>query len=174
MLFFSCSHPFAPSLPLFSFSPSLWLLLWFGTGTDTAAGDHLDNLLSSFSSSLLSSYPSPSSSASTTVSILFFPSPENNLLPGSSSSGRYFRNILTDNHFSFCSADLHKNRDIHTALSLSLFTLCNARRRRLLLLPSSLLPYDCKVSKTSTTVVRCGRITAIIPRKRTRAHVSSR
>lgn len=46
---------------------------YFGSaGTDTAAGDHLDNLLSSFSSSSFSSSSSPSSSAPTAVPILFF------------------------------------------------------------------------------------------------------
>lgn len=67
-LFFSCS--LIPSLfPSFSlFLPHFGF--YFGSvGTDTAAGDHLDNLLSSFSSSSLSSSPSPSSTA---VAILFF------------------------------------------------------------------------------------------------------
>lgn len=98
---------FFPVLLFLFFYLSLFLLLprfsfyFDSVGTYTAAGDHLDNLLSS--------------SSSVPTAVLFSRS-GNNLWPGYPSSGRYFCNVLTDNRFSFCFKRLsvlavfHRNR----------------------------------------------------------------
>lgn len=68
--------------------------LYFGlVGTDTAAGDHLDNLL------LFLIFFRPDCYSG------LFSRPGNNLRPGRPSSGHYVCNILTDNRFSFYSTD---------------------------------------------------------------------
>lgn len=94
LLFLSLPGPRHRVLPVLL--PLLPLLLprfglYFGSvGTDTAAGDHLDNLLIFFRPVCYSS---------------LFSRPGNNLRPGCPSSGHYVCNILTDNRFSFYSTD---------------------------------------------------------------------